>query len=222
MEVYATDEERVEALKKWWKENGKSLIAGVALGLSALFGWQAWVAGKNSEAESVSNHYTRMVATLEAGKHEEAQQQAAEIIGQFSKSPYAVLAALSIASLKVEQDDLLGASTQLQWALEHAALEEMQQLIRLRLARVQLALDETDQALATLSGVDAGSFLPAYEELMGDVYAKQGQYAQAMEAYGNALGKLEFNSQHRALLQLKLDDLAGLEDSSKEAQDSAS
>ena len=212
MEVYSTDEERVEALKKWWKENGKSLIAGVALGLSALFGWQAWMAGKNAEAESASNYYTKMVATLEAGDNDEAQKQAAEIIGQFSESPYAVLAALSIAKLKVEQDDLLGARTQLQWALDNSALEEMKQIIRLRLARVLLALDETDNALGLLSGVDAGSFLAAYEELMGDVYVKQGKYQQAAESYRSSLSKLGFNSQHRSLLQLKLDDLAGLDE----------
>ncbi len=42
MDVYRTDEEQVEALRKWWLENGKSVIAGIVIGFSAIFGWRAW------------------------------------------------------------------------------------------------------------------------------------------------------------------------------------
>ena len=31
MDVYKTEEEQVEAIKKWWQENGKSIIAGVVI-----------------------------------------------------------------------------------------------------------------------------------------------------------------------------------------------
>lgn len=214
---YATDEERVEALKKWWKENGKSLIVGLALGLSILFGWQAWVANRNSEADSASNAYTMLMASVERSEYDKAQQQAAEIVGQFSDSPYAVLSAMAMAKIKLEQDDLLGARTQLQWALEHTGLEEMKQLIRLRLARVMLAQGETDSALAQLSGVDAGAMLAAYEELMGDIYLQQGKPGLAYESYASSMGRLDLNSQKRALLQLKLDDLAGMGDTQENA-----
>jgi predicted negative regulator of RcsB-dependent stress response len=217
VEDYATDEERIEALKKWWKENGKSLIAGVALGLSVLFGWQAWVAGKNTEADSASNGYASLMANIERGQTEEAQKLSAEIVGQFSGSPYAVLSAMAVARLKVEQKDLLGAKTQLQWAMDHASLEEMKQLIRLRLARVLFALDDSDAALATLSGVDAGEFLAAYEELMGDIYLKQGDSKQAYESYRSSLGRMGLSSRNRTILQLKLDDMAGIEQGQEEA-----
>ena len=40
MEVYETEEQQVEAVKKWWKENGVSLIVGVVMGLSAIAGWK--------------------------------------------------------------------------------------------------------------------------------------------------------------------------------------
>lgn len=210
METYATDEERVEALKKWWKENAKSLFAGLALGLSILFGWQAWQESRNSEADSASNAYTMLMASIERNEYDKAQQQSAEVVGQFSDSPYAVLTAMAMAKVKVEQDDLLGARTQLQWALEHSAMEEMKQLIRLRLARVMLAQGETDNALSQLTGVDAGALLAAYEELMGDIYMQQGKPKLAYESYISSMSKLDINSQKRSLLQLKLDDLAGV------------
>jgi len=33
MAEHLNDEEQVEALKKWWSENGKSVVGGVVLGL---------------------------------------------------------------------------------------------------------------------------------------------------------------------------------------------
>ena len=37
-----TEEEQIEAIKRWWKKNGSSLLLGIALALAIVFGWQAW------------------------------------------------------------------------------------------------------------------------------------------------------------------------------------
>ena len=42
MDIYASEEEQVQAIKKWGKENGPGIIAGLILGLGALFGWRYW------------------------------------------------------------------------------------------------------------------------------------------------------------------------------------
>ena len=42
MEEYRTEEEQVEALRRWWDENGRSTIAAIVIALSVGFGWQAW------------------------------------------------------------------------------------------------------------------------------------------------------------------------------------
>jgi predicted negative regulator of RcsB-dependent stress response len=39
---YETDDEKVEAIKKWWKDNGISVATGVVIGLAVVFGWRAW------------------------------------------------------------------------------------------------------------------------------------------------------------------------------------
>ena len=38
MESYRTEEEQVEALKRWWDENGRSTMTAVVLALVAGFG----------------------------------------------------------------------------------------------------------------------------------------------------------------------------------------
>ena len=37
-----TDEEQEEALKKWLADYGKSIVIGIALAVSILFGWQGY------------------------------------------------------------------------------------------------------------------------------------------------------------------------------------
>ena len=36
MDIYQTEDEQVEALKKWWEENGKSVIFGLCIGVVAI------------------------------------------------------------------------------------------------------------------------------------------------------------------------------------------
>ena len=39
---YRTEEEQVEALKAWWRENGKSTVVAIAMAVMGVFGWQGW------------------------------------------------------------------------------------------------------------------------------------------------------------------------------------
>src|SRR5690606_41345251 len=52
-----TDEEQIEALRAWWRENGRAIIAGVVIAIVALIGWQQWDAYKQRRAELASQDY---------------------------------------------------------------------------------------------------------------------------------------------------------------------
>ena len=71
MEQY-TDDERVEDLKKWWKENGTSIIVGIGLGLIAIFGWQYWGSHRTAQAEQASQAYDAFVAAAETPDADQA------------------------------------------------------------------------------------------------------------------------------------------------------
>ena len=42
MESYRTEEEQVEALRRWWNENGRSTLFVIVVVLAGTFGWQGW------------------------------------------------------------------------------------------------------------------------------------------------------------------------------------
>lgn len=211
MEAYETDEERIEAIKKWWKENGSSLVSGLVIGVSALVGWNLWTDHKQGVSDQASAVYSRMIASVAQGKSEQVLISAGELVTNFSDSSYAINAALAMAKVKVEQGDLVAAASQLRWAMDNASQAALKHIARLRLARVLLAQGKHAAALAELTGIEAGSFKAIYEELRGDILLAQGKNKEAHDAFQSALSTLEPMSQNRMILQMKIDSVGNLD-----------
>lgn len=207
MEIYTTEEQQVEAIKKWWHDNKWSVIGGVAIGIAALAGGRAWMDSKNTFAEAASAEYQVMLEQIASGANEEASTHGAQLLGQFADTPYAALAALAMARIKLDEGDSVAASSHLRWALDNTDQAPVKHEARLRLARVLLADNKADEALALLNGVDTGSYAPAYDQLKGDIYVAQGQPDAARSAYQSALAAMAPTAAGRGLLQMKLDDL---------------
>jgi predicted negative regulator of RcsB-dependent stress response len=67
VEVYTTEEQQVEVIKNWWKENGTSVIAGTVIGLVGLFGWRYYNEMQQNNQEAASQAYNEMTAQLAKG-----------------------------------------------------------------------------------------------------------------------------------------------------------
>ena len=207
METYTTEEQQVEALKKWWAENKMSVIGGVVIGVSALWGGRAWLDSQASHAEAASATYQIMLEQMTRGNNEDAAAQGAQILGQFSDTPYSSLAALSMARIKLDTGDAAAASSHLRWALDNAKEDAVKHEARLRLAKLLLADAKYDEALTMLNGVEVSVYTASYEQLKGDIHLAAGQLESARTAYGRALAGMTPMERGRELLQMKLDNL---------------
>jgi predicted negative regulator of RcsB-dependent stress response len=205
--VYATEDEQVEAIKKWWKENGKSVIGGVIIGVAVLYGGKMWFEQRNQHIENASAEYEAMIQDLNQDKKNEAADRGAAILGQYANTTYGELAALAMAKIKVDENDLVAAKSHLQWALDHAKQDEIKRIARLRLARVLHAEGKEDEALQLLNIAAADKFAAAYDELKGDIYVAKGDVEQARTHYDLALQSLEPTSRVRRYIEMKLDEL---------------
>ncbi|PLY15620.1 MAG: hypothetical protein C0631_06685 [Sedimenticola sp.] len=205
VDVNLSEEEQVEALKKWWKENGKSLIGGVVLGLGLVFGWRAWVQHNQTVAEQASYQFEQLTNAVAAGANDSAVKMAEQLISEHADSSYAVFAALNIAKVKLEQGDNAGARIDLKWALEHSSEPSLKQIASLRLARVMLDAGDIDSASALVSQTAVAAYSGELAELRGDIALAQGDKEKARQAYEEALANLDGNT---AILKMKLDDLA--------------
>ena len=214
MDANATEEQQIEALKKWWKENGSSIITGLLLGLAILFGAKSWFAYQERTAENASNIYVTLMTALDSGDYGVVTQKAGMLIADYSGTPYAALAALAVARVKLEQDELEAARAQLQWALDNAGSDLIRETARLRLVRVLTAEGSYEQAEALINQAGASeAFAPLYRELHGDIHLARGDRASARAEYEHALSAMTPDMPERQLVQLKYDNTAVLDDS---------
>lgn len=226
MEVYRTEEEQVEAIKRWWKDNGNGILMGIGLAIALVFGWQSWQQNTRAKGEEASVLFSQMqeasraLLTMPATPVKEGEAPAEnpqrvtfehlakQLKDEYAGSTYAVMAALMVARDKVDAGNAADAEKELRWALEQKPAEAISLIINLRLARVLAMKGELDNALALLEGIDPGAQKSTYEELRGDLYMAKGDVAKAREAYKAGLAAAAESSNNRALLKTKLDDLA--------------
>ena len=203
MTTHYEDEAQIDSLKRWWKENWIALVAGLGVGLGAIFGWEQWKSHEAGQSEQASQIYEDLKQAVGAGKTEEANASADRLIKDFASSPYAADAALVMAA-KAVQDQALA---RLQWVAANTKDEGIKRVATLRQARVLWAQGKPDEALKLLDG-EAGDYAPLYEELRGDIRLAKGDRPGARQAYEKALQTAPETGGNRELLQLKLDDLA--------------
>ena len=208
MDIYQTEEEQVEALKKWWDENGKSAIFGVVLGLGAIFGWREWQDYEITQAASASQVYEEMVIAARSSDAETVEKKANEITAEYNSTAYGMFARLSLAKVAADKGQLDVAATELRNALAETSQDSIKHVIRLRLARVLASAGDTAEARKVLSQVSArGEFEVSYLELEGDLSRQENNLDSARDTYQQAVILAQASGQDTTVLDLKLDDL---------------
>lgn len=204
MEIYSTEEQQEEAIKKAIKDNWLVVVIGAAIGLGAVYGWRYYDATKLAQQEADSDAYSAIFEKVGADGTDIIAESKKYITEHDNKS-YTVMMALLAAKEAVAKKDLNEASSQLQWAADNTAEKSLKAVILMRLARVQAEQQKYSDALATLGQPLPEAFAAKAQELKGDVYMKQNDKDQARKAYQLAADKggLEGNNG----LQLKIDDL---------------
>ena len=203
---YETEEQQVEAIKKWWKENGTMFVAGIVITLGAVVGWRWWMDHRNAQAEAAAVEYQQLLAELGQGDKEAVIKRGGYLIDNYAATPYSDLAALALSRLRVDAGELAAARSRLEWVMNHAESPELRDVARLRLARVHLAAGNARQALEVLSALKNQAFAALADEVRGDVYVAMGDEGAARTAYQKALQASRPGSD-TTLLRMKLDEL---------------
>jgi predicted negative regulator of RcsB-dependent stress response len=193
VESYRTEEEQVEALRRWWQENGRSTIVAIILALGVGFGYQGWKNHGETSAEGASDLYQRMLQAFSAPAVSPEQQQLAvqlaeQLKTEYDDSTYAQFAALQLARVAVGANELDTAQAELRWVLGKADKgSDVARLAQLRLARVLAASGEPEQALTILDQGGEGPYKASYAVARGDILLSMGRSGEASESYAAAL-----------------------------------
>ncbi|EGR1271774.1 YfgM family protein [Vibrio parahaemolyticus] len=203
MELYDTEEQQVEAIKDWWKENGKAVIIGAVVGLGGLFGWRYYQDTVIQASETASQSYTTAMNTLQE-KGVDAQSDVQAFIESNEVKEYSVLAALQLTKAQVEAKDFAAALEQLKWAQSNTKDAALSPLISYRIARIETEMGNFDAANTELGKVTDTAWAGRIAELRGDIALRQGDKDAAYAAYTEAQQAADASP----TLQMKLDDLA--------------
>jgi predicted negative regulator of RcsB-dependent stress response len=204
VEEYLSEKEQWEQIKAWLRDNGLWIIAGIAVGAAALGGWRWYQERVDSVGAQAGTKYTQVLQAFERGDRTQGFVLIGELERDYSSSPYVDQAKLMAARVYVDSGDLDKAVGELQAVAEHSKDNQL----RLRLARVQVAQNKVDAALATLNGIKPGAFEPRYHEILGDAYYAKGDKATALKEYLKAKVGNFSASPDSQQLDLKISDLS--------------
>ena len=181
--AYSIEEEQeINQLKDWWKENGKTIIVAFILGVGGMFGWRYWQAHQAEQIAQASAQYDALIYS--AQQNEQAKKANIEQFVQAnSKTAYAVFALLDEAKKATEKPDFAAAEANLNQALTQSQDEVLTSIVALRLSAVQFQLGQLDNALTTLNQVKGESFNARKAILTGDIQIAKGDKVAAKNSF---------------------------------------
>ena len=184
--AYSIEEEQeINQLKDWWKENGKTIIVAFILGVGGMFGWRYWQAHQAEQIAQASAQYDALIYS--AQQDEQAKKSNIEQFVQAnSKTAYAVFALLDEAKKATEKQDFAAAEVNLNQALTQSQDEVLTSIVALRLSAVQFQLGQLDNALTTLNQVKGESFNARKALLTGDIQVAKGDKIAAKNSFDQA------------------------------------
>lgn len=211
MNEYETEEQQVDALKKWWKENGNSLIIGLFVGISGLFGYRYYIDMQHHHAVQASDLYMGIVENVALQKDiEQTVDMNNQLINEYSNTPYAALSSMVLARSEYKKGNKDTAVAQLELALKHASDEVTAHQARFRLVDIYIEQGNFDAASTLLDSKHDPAYDAQYAELRGDLLAAQGETEKAKAEYDRAI-ELQGNAVSR-WLQLKRDNIGIIDD----------
>ena len=201
------EQEQLDTLKAWWKENGNRLLGMLLIAVIAMGGWRGWQYYQNKQSSEAATLYAGFLQQLESNDAKRVNDAAAAVMDKYAASGYAPRAALLAAQVNEQGKEAARAKTQLQWVIDHASEDGLKDVARLRLAAVLLDEKNYADAMKLLEAKHPASFDGLYADLRGDVLSAQGKPDEARSAYKLAYEKTDAKSMYRNLIQIKMDAL---------------
>ena len=208
MDIYASDDEKAEAIKQWWRDNGRTVVFAAIISALAVFAGRYWIVYQKQMSEQAAQTYHQVLNLLSEEKNTEADTYTQKLLSDFTTTPYSVFAAFDMASVYSTTGGQNTAVTYLEWIVDNAELTGHKQLAMLRLANLLASEGRLDEALAKIEQSDSTAFASLFAELKGDIFVKQTKLDQAKTAYLDAIAEVSASEPRFMLLKMKLDDLS--------------
>lgn len=205
MEVYSNENEQVDALRRFFANNGKALAVGVIIGIAALGGWRYWASHEDSSSKAVSAQYQQVTTAMKADQP--ATLDAAAKFASENSNTYGALAAMDVAKQYVDASQLDKAASLLENGLKNTKDANLQAVINLRLARIQLQQNQADAALKTLDAVKGDGWTAIVADIRGEALLSKGDKQGARAAWSKGVDS-DASPALKQMMQMKMNNLS--------------
>ena len=210
MSIYMTEDEQVEVLKQWWKRYNGIITVLFSIVLLIMAGFKYWTWHEEKVTQQASNTYEHLMLAFSNHDNKASRGYAKQLITDYGHTVYADAARLTLAKLYVSREKYNLAEKELIYVAAHSKMSALQQVARIRLARLLAADKAYDKALDELAKVKDQTYLPVINELKGDIYAATGRYEQAVSFYRQAINDVQTKGMGNLFLEMKTNELAAL------------
>lgn len=210
MSVYMTEEEQLEAIKKWWNRHSNVITIVMSIVLILVCGWKYWTWHENQIDTQASATYERLMFAVSNQDSKAAQSFANDLTRDYGKTIYAEVALLGLAKISATEENYDAALVNLLKVANGSKIAALRQVARLRMGRIYKTQKAYDKALDVLATVDDAAYIALVNELKGDVFAAKGQYQEAMTAYKEAMTEVRSKGMGNPFLEMKTNDLAAI------------
>lgn len=200
------DYEQEQLVKEWLNNNWLTIIAGIAIGIGGLWGYGKYQESQVTKNTEAATEYTQLAASLELSEAGEIAHLINGYEADYGANVYLIEARMKAAKKLLESDDIAGAKAQYQALIDAKPDKPIAEMARLRLARLLVSEGDLSAAKTELGLVQSQAYQTIVEEVMGDIYAAEGNTDKARDAYQLALNEGEGYS-GKQIVEMKLADI---------------
>ncbi len=205
------EQEQIDTLKAWWKDNGTFITVLVLVLVVGVGGWRGLQYYQSKQANEAATLFQQFVEQVASNDAKRVNDAAAVLTEKYAATLYAAKAALAAAQVNEFNKKLPEAKMQLTWVIEHGKEAGLKEVARLRLAAILLDEKNYAEAMKYVETEHPASFDSVYADLKGDILVAQGKTAEARSAYQLAFDKTDVkNTNYRNLIEMKLDGLGAV------------
>lgn len=203
------DNENVAAFKEFLSHYWKIIVFVFVVVIVAMFGWKYWQSHKAKHLENTSQEYTLLLNELNSEKGESVA--ALEQFNAKTKNIYGAFGSMVLARFYVDTKEYEKALAQLEQARTKTKIAALNDIISLRVARLQMHLNKLDDAMNSLSSIKNNAAQSEINDLRGDIFVMKKEYAKAKQAFELALFAPNAKDIQMQYLQMKLNYVEYLE-----------
>jgi predicted negative regulator of RcsB-dependent stress response len=206
-DILLSPQEQDERAKQWLKDNGMAIVIGISLGLAAVYGYNNYQAKQVTNAEQASSIYETVLGLVNDSELADIDSQVTRLKQGHSDSSYAAKGAL-LRARQLSVSDLDTALEELAWVVSNAQEYGLKHTALIRQAKILISQGKLEEAKAIALTQPYQEFDSFYQEILGDIAVKQGEFSSADDFYQSALDTLgEADQSYAAVLTLKKDRL---------------